>query len=219
MIRPEEIAYITNHVYDYLIEARLPYHTFDKDIAIIRALEMSCEFLGRLLEYDITLDYEKVLEEGNKEALRIKRELSGGAVELISLDRKHFEGFLEGEIKLLQHVGFDLTIANYIIFHVRDGIKELQKGQPSGLILEGALSRLRRYVCSRAEDMAELLLKHRIARSLVYGFGGVGLISTNIAASKYLSPIGVAASAGLGGGLVTESLKTIIDDFLGRYEG
>ncbi|MBW8017607.1 MAG: hypothetical protein FVQ82_15620 [Planctomycetes bacterium] len=175
---------------------------------------MSCDLLTRLMDDDIVIEYERTVGRGNEESLRINRELEGGAVELVSINVGHFEQFLEREIQLLKRSDFQPSVAGFVIYHIRTGIKELRTHQASGLALEGALSRLRRYVCLGSTHMVNALRRRHPARSLITGLGGIGLISTNIVSSEFLSPIGAGASAGIGGALVVQSVRVITEEFL-----
>ena len=216
MIFPEEIADITKEVKYSLSRSKTSSSRLSHDRNIAEALSISCEFLSRLSNDDIFLEYERAIDRGNKEALHINRDLKGGAIELVSMDFQHFEGFLKQEFRLLKQSGFDLEIADYVVHEIKSSIDKIRNNQASGLLLEGAIARLRRYICAQSDKMEDLLQKQRPRNALFLGFGGVGLISINIAASGFLSPIGIGASAGIGGALVTDSVKKISDEFWKR---
>ena len=134
-----------------------------------------------------------------------------GAVEAVSADIDHFLYFLKRERELLVQSGMDSDVAEWIISRVKERIADLRQGAPREHEVETALKYLRDGTCSQARRLVAALRGGWWKQVLLEGFGGLALISVNIAASGgTLSAIGVAASAGIGGGLITQAAKDVL---------
>ncbi len=212
MIQPNEIADVANTVHDRLAQAEACARQLDKEQHIAYALVLSCKLLTRLRETDIVVEYGRAVADGNREALRHSPTLQGGAVELVSEDLEHFEFFLTNEVELLRCSGFGKGLTDLLAQNIREGIDALRSNQPSGPLLDRALSQMKDHVCSQREQMVRALQEPRTKGGLLLGLGGIGLISANIIGAPGLTPIGVGASATIGGGLIVESVKTITNE-------
>jgi hypothetical protein len=115
---------------------------------------------------------------------------------------------------LLAQAGFATAFTDFVITQIKDEISSLRNNQPSEHGLTQAIEELTMNVCQRSKEMSVALRKSRAARSLLLGFGGFGIIITNIASSNELSSIGIAASAGIGGALVKDSVTALSEELL-----
>jgi hypothetical protein len=213
MILPDEIANTTNRVNALMSLGNVKSNRLDRSEAIAEALHISCNLLSRLADDDIFLRYEKAVDDGNRESLKIDRELTAGAVQLVSMDFGHFEGFLEHEVNLLKMSGFDDEVTSKFVEHVQHRIDHIRQNPASGIELKRVITRLQRYVCHQSEVMVRALQAEQKKKNLVLGLIGMGTISVNIMAVNALSAIGTGASASIGGALASDSFKNLVDEF------
>ena len=212
MIQPDEICATTNKIWDLLSKSQTAPTPRIEDELITQALIESCDLLSRVVSDRIELYYEKSMRHGDHEAIKIKRYLKNGAVELVSMDMSHFEGFLNREAELLKASGLSKYIVDDLIKTIHSEIDELRYYRVSGEGLATSLSKLKMVTCKRKEDMLIVLKKGRTKKILIRGLGGISLISVNIFAHSSLSPVGVAASSGLGSVLLSKSVETLLDE-------
>jgi hypothetical protein len=216
MIHSSEITDVTNKVTYLMAQSQTAPQRLDRDRSVAEALHISCELLSRLIRDDIYLEYERVRHGGNREALRIKRNLEFGAVELVSMDFSHFEAFLHRESQLLQSAGLEPDVTVFIIQKIQNRIDHLRRYQVSGPLLKRAIVRLHRHICEQSQEAKKALRRKRPFGNLVLGFGGVALIVINVVAEASLSPVGQSASAEIGGALVKDSVDTLIEEIWRR---
>jgi len=212
MIFPTEISETTNRINLLLTENITTLNHIDKLKATTEALHISCDLLTKLASDDIFFEYDRVVNEGNKEALKINRAITGGAVQLVSMDFGHFEGFLQKEVELLRAVKFDDGLITSLVQQINHRIEHIRQYPTTGTELKRAIVRLQRHVCQQSSKMKQVLQSEQRNKLLLLSLIGMGSISVNILAVNFLSPVGIGASAGIGGTLVTDSVKKLIDE-------
>ena len=212
MVTGEEIATITNKVSGLLVEAETAAAGQECLRFQSQALLHSCQFLQRLSEDASLFDqYATVTQAGDVESARLIPGLRYGAVEAVSKDIGHFKHFLRRENKLLVESGMNPKLADWIVERVEMKVDQLSKRSPSAGDLKSSLKVLERHVCSQGKKLLAALHRGRWRHIILSSFGGVSLISVNISAAGILSPVGVGASASIGGGLVMLGVKELLE--------
>jgi hypothetical protein len=212
MIFPNEISETTNRVNALISHMAATPNRIDRVQAIAEALHLSCNLLTRLARDDIFLEYDRAVGNGNTESLRINRSLTGGAVQLVSMEFAHFEGFLQREVELLREANFDDEVVESLVQQIIHRIEHIRHYPTTGVELKRAVIRLQRYVCQQSERMTQALQSEHTRKHFILSLVGMGSISANILAVNFLSPVGIGASASIGGTLVAGSVKTLIDE-------
>jgi hypothetical protein len=212
MIFPTEISETTNKVNLLLTQNVTAINHIDKLKATTEALHISCDLLSKLASDNIFFEYDRVVNEGNKEPLKINRTLTGGAIQLVSMDFGHFEGFLQKEVELLKVVRFDDGLITSVVQQIHHRIEHIRQYPATGAELRRVVIRLQRHVCQQSSKIKQQLQLEKRKKILLLSLIGIGSISANILAVNFLSPVGIGASAGIGGALVTDLVKKLIDE-------
>ncbi len=206
MISSNEVTSATNKISELLSQAEVEH---DRSLALqAQALTHSCDFLRRLnADGDFIRQYEATTRSGDASAVQ---QTGLSAIGAVSESSKHFIGFLRREQDLLTKSGMEQSVAAWLVSRVQKNIEGIERGAPSGKMLSSSLKTLEEATCSQSERILGRLSQVRRRSILVSSFGGVALITVNIAAAAtILSQVGAGASASIGGGLVVLAVQEL----------
>jgi hypothetical protein len=93
---------------------------------------------------------------------------------------------------------------------VRTRFQQYVENPTTGRELERALSLMRDHVCDQQATLLRRLRKRQAREALLLSLGGLSLIAVDVSALSTLSPIGIAVSFTLGGGLAKDGIAQLI---------
>ena len=218
MIAASEVAATTNKVHDLVIQAEGHPSRFECKRLRAEALNRSCRFMTSLTasrndEY-LAKNYAAVLVRAENENLGIghsQRETPNALIDLILESRHQFEFFLKLEYGLLVDSGVDSSFAQWLVDTIRDSIEEIRSRSASPGDLFEALGMLQRHVCTQSKDILASVGREYWHRTLLGSFGGISIVTVNLAATGLLSPLAIGASAAIGTAFLGQSARRMLD--------
>jgi hypothetical protein len=101
-------------------------------------------------------------------------------------------------------------IVDWLMSRVRARVTEYINDAAAGVELSQALEVLRDRVCRHRDVVLQRLRRQGGGNIVVLTLGGICLIVVDTAASSVLSPVGMAASCSIGGGLLKDAVKELL---------
>ncbi len=207
---PGDTVTVSNEIFDLIVQSATATSTADRELLLGQALVRSCAYLQRLQPRALLTEYDQVVTAGDRQASTQSTIRRTTALHLVAHDPDHFCEFLDREAQLLTQAGMSRSIVEWLMSRVHARVHEYTADPATGLELSRALDVLRDRVCRHRDVFLQRLRPQDAADILVLTLGGVCFIAVNTAASAILTPVGVAASCGIGAGLLKDAVKELL---------
>lgn len=136
----------------------------------------------------------------------------GRALEFIARDPDHFCQFVDREAELLIRAGVSQDVVAWLIERIQARVAQYIHDPATSAELAEDIDLLREQVCHHRDLFLNRLSQQAVLDIVILCFSGLSLFAINVSAAAALSPIGVGASCGIGGGLIKDAAQ----DLLGR---
>jgi hypothetical protein len=218
MIPASEVTAVANKIHDLVILAEVTPNRFECKRLRAEALNRSCRFLATVTSSSddelLARDYASALTRAETEisgANRLGQATPRTVIDLVSESQQQFEFFLKLEYGLLVDSGMEPTFARWMVDTIRDTVKELRTYRASPEDLVQALKILGRHVCHQSEESLASVERGYWRKTLLGGFGGISLVTVNLAAVGFLSPLAMGASSAIGTAFLGQSARRVLE--------